>query len=71
MKKIEIISEHGERYIDDIRRIKKILRERDYDATLTISEALWDKYSYSMAAGWMTLPDDDEEVFDCIKSYFQ
>lgn len=69
MKEIEIVSEHGQRYIDDIRRIKNILLHRGYNATLTNSEQLWDRYSDSMAAGWMTLPENDEEVFECISYY--
>lgn len=69
MKEIEIISEHGEMYRGDIERIKKILIEKDYNATLTTTEMLWDKYSDSMCAGWMGLPDDDEDVFRCICNY--
>ncbi len=69
MKEIEIVSEHGERYIDDIKRIKRILIEHDYNASLTLAEMLWDRYSDSMCAGWMGLPDEDEEVFCCISPY--
>ena len=69
MKEIELISGHGERWRSDITRIKKILIEKGYNATLTVSEMLWDKYSDSMCAGWMNLPDEDEEVFNCISSY--
>jgi len=69
MKDIEIISEHGEKYREDILRIKKILIEKGYNATLTVAEHLWDKYSHSMAAGWMNLPDNDDDVFGCIRTY--
>lgn len=69
MKEIEIVTEHGQRYIDDIKRIKNILIEKGYNANLTNSEMLWDKYSNSMEAGWMTLPEKDEAVFDCIRYY--
>lgn len=69
MKEIKIVTEHGQRYIEDIKRIKNILIEKGYNATLTNSESLWDKYSDSMEAGWISLPDEDEAVFSCIKSY--
>lgn len=69
MKEIEIVSSHGQEYIDDIKRIKRILIEHGYNATLTLAEVLWEKYSESMCAGWMSLPDNDEEVFDCISYY--
>jgi len=71
MNEIEIISNHGERYRDDILRIKRILIEKGYKGTLTNAEALWDKYSDTMAAGWMCLPETDDEVFDCISDFLK
>ncbi len=71
MKEIELISEHGECYRSDIERIKKILIKKGYNANMTNSEELWDKYSDSMCAGWMNLPEEDEEVFDCISYYLK
>jgi hypothetical protein len=69
MKEIEIISEHGEHHKEDIRRIKNILIEKGYNASMTHAEMLWDRFSSSMAAGWMILPESDDEVFNCIRYY--
>lgn len=69
MKKIEIVSERGQRYIDDIKRIKRVLIEKGYDATLTTAEALWNIYSENICASWMALPGDDEELFEKISYY--
>lgn len=66
MKKIEI---NTAEYPNDVKRIQKILADRGYEASPMECEALWDKYSDSMAAGWMGLSDDDEEVFGCISYY--
>ncbi len=65
MKKLYLPFEH--RYRDDVERIHKILLDRGYDSTLEDCARLWDEYSDSMAAGWMILPDTDEEVFDQIR----
>lgn len=68
LKKIEInIFE----YPKDVKRIQQVLRDRGYDASLFECEMLWSKYSDSMAAGWMILPDSDNEVFDCISYYIE
>ena len=65
-----MITEHGARYRDDIIRIKAILISKGYEATLTIAEQLWQRYSDSMCAGWAFMPEDDDDVFDCINEYF-
>jgi hypothetical protein len=31
----------------------------------------WEKYSDSMAAGWMGLPSEDNEIYHCVRSYFE
>ena len=66
MKKIEI---NTARYPRDVERIQKCLANKGYEATLGECESLWDKYSESMCAGWMNLPDTDDDIFRCINSY--
>lgn len=66
---MKVIIKKNFAYPDDVRRIQKILQDRDYEATLSECEELWDMYSDSMCAGWMILSDDDDEVFSCISSY--
>lgn len=69
MKKIVI---NTARYPKDVMRIQQILADKGYEASPVECEALWDKYSESMCAGWMTLGrDSDEQVFDCISSYIE
>ena len=58
-------------YPEDLERIQRILKERDYNATYEQCEQLWSAYSESMAAGWMGLPEDDEEVFEHISFYIK
>ena len=66
MKDIEI---NITRYPSDCKRIQNILEKNGYRASLEDCEKLWDKYSDSMAAGWMNLPDNDDDVFGCIRTY--
>ena len=67
MKKIEI---NTARYPEDCERIQKILKERGYEASIADCEALWDRFSDSMAAGWFRMDHlDDNEVFDEIRTY--
>jgi len=66
MKKIDIYT--GE-WLDDVRRIQKILLENDYEATLQECESLWNAYSDSMCAGWMMLDDIDYNVYMNISHY--
>jgi len=54
-------------YRDDCERIQRILRDKGYNATLQQCEELWDDYSDSMAAGWMGLGDNDEDVYSHLR----
>ena len=68
MKKIEInVSEHP----TDVKRIQKVLANEGYEASLQDCEALWNRYSSSMCAGWINLPNDDFELFACINGYIE
>jgi len=68
MKKIEI---NVTRYPEDCRKIQEVLKVRGYEASLSECEALWNRYSDSMAAGWMCLGDTGDEIFDCISNYIE
>lgn len=69
---MQIIKTNGKiEYPEDCRRIKVILLNKGYDASLAECEILWEMYSDSMAAGWMSLPSGDDEVFSCIQYYLE
>ena len=68
MKDIEI---NITRYQSDCKRIQNILEKNGYRASLEDCEKLWDKYSDSMCAGWIILPDDDEDVYSNIRMYIE
>jgi hypothetical protein len=53
-------------YPDDVKRIQKVLFDNGYSATANQCVVLWERYSESMAAGWMNLPEKDEDIFEYI-----
>jgi hypothetical protein len=56
--------------LDECQRIKKVLIKNGYINTgLRDAMGLWSDYSEEYAAGWLGLPEDDEELFDCIKHH--
>lgn len=70
-QQIRIKGEEKVDYPKDCKRIKEVLANRGYWATFEQCEVLWKKYSKSMAAGWMKLPDKDEKIMIKIRPYFE
>lgn len=58
-------------YLHDCLRLKGILESKGYQVdSLDDCYNLWDRYSNTMAAGWMMMGDEgDEEVFGYISYY--
>ena len=54
---------------EDLKRIQSILLKYNYYASLSECEVIWKRYSDSMDAGWMTLPEEDEILWSCISPY--
>lgn len=55
-------------YREDTKRIVRVALEHDVIITLAQAEKAWLLFSEGMAAGWMSLPDDDEEVWNIVGS---
>ena len=63
---------HTELFKEDCNRIHGILLDHGYFSTLDECAELWELYSSEeYAAGWLSLPDKNEEVYECIKPYFE
>lgn len=74
MKKIKVrdpYTDHLTEYREDVDRIVLVLKYHDYEATPDQAVRLWELYSESVAAGWLGLPRDNDEVFECIEPYFE
>jgi len=53
-------------YSEDTLRVQSVAMDRGVTLTLQQAEDVWLRYSESMAAGWMNLPNDDEELWETI-----
>ena len=56
-------------YPDDLRRIIKICRDRGLEITPEIAQRLWCNYSEDMCAGWLNLPDYDDDIYKILIQY--
>lgn len=54
------------RYLDDCQRIQKILLAKGYEVSLHECEDMWESHSESYCAGWLILPDDDNEILESL-----
>jgi hypothetical protein len=68
--KVKQLYNHHFEYKNDIGRIVKIFADRGYEISHTDAVHAWEQFSESMAAGWMSLGDDDE-VFQDAFYYFE
>lgn len=60
-----------EDYPEDVTRIQEALARTGRYASREECTYLWEKYSDSMAAGWLYLPETDEEILSCISYYYE
>jgi hypothetical protein len=58
-------------YPHDCQRIVEVLASHGYHCTLEQAQDLWKDYSDHYAAGWLILPESDEDVFYSVSSLFE
>jgi hypothetical protein len=51
---------------EDVIRIRKALWDGGMNTYLVDAYYMWDEYSYSLSAGWITPPETDEEIFNIL-----
>ena len=56
-------------HVQDCRRIQKVLEEHHWVASLRECEQIWEHHSTIMAAGWLFLPEDDDELWAELQVY--
>ena len=57
-------------YLADKLRIQQAMHHAGYQCSITEAGDLWQAYSDGMAAGWMCLPDADENIVGNLRPYF-
>ena len=71
MKKLVLLSrmDGGGYFDDDVWRIVQVCLSAGYKIDPQTAFIAWERYSDSIAAGWMTLPENDEVVLRTVLNY--
>lgn len=56
-------------YPEDCIRIQKALLSKGFEATLSECQELWEERSERWDAGWLILPESEEEILLSINEY--
>lgn len=56
---------------DDVRRITQAFANNGMFCSMEQAEWLWESYSDSMCAGWIFIPEDDDEIISCCRPFFE
>ncbi len=68
IRKINDDTTFTHRWIDDVKRIQKVLLDNGYSSLLEDCANLWEAYSDDYCAGWMRLEKDDKDLFNILES---
>ena len=55
-------------YIDDCKKLQKLLLKHNIEATLAECQDMWEKCSSDLCANWLFIPEGDE-LWDILKPY--
>jgi len=55
----------------DLGRIQRVFADRDYALSREEAKSLWSAYSATQSVIWHGLPDQDTELFNLLRSYWQ
>lgn len=58
------------RHLSDVERIHEVYQKNGIPVSLDTSAQIWDTHSDNYAAGWLGLPDDDEELWYILKNLY-
>ena len=67
IRKIIKEDDYRHRHHHDVVRLQTVMRLNGYEADLRSAAGIWEDYSDTYAAGWMCLPEDDEDLWGAIK----
>lgn len=65
-KPIDDILTFNHRHLGDVVRIQRVAEQNGYEADLEACAYLWDEYSDRYAAGWLGLPEDDNDLWTLV-----
>ena len=62
---------HLEQYTSDCNRIQSVLLDHGLYSTLEQCCELWELVSEDMCAGWLCLPEKNEDIYEEIRRYIE
>jgi hypothetical protein len=68
IRKIENKPIQTHRHHSDVERLQRVMLQNGYEADYNDAANIWDDYSDAYAAGWLGMPEDDNELWDEIKN---
>jgi hypothetical protein len=67
IRKIIKEDDYRHRHHSDVERLQRVMLQNGYEADLRSAAGIWEDYSDDYAAGWLGMPDDDEELWQTIE----
>jgi hypothetical protein len=61
------LDEHQQRHRGDVERIQRVAFSRGLFIGFFDAYAAWNQRSERMAANWLNLPEEDDELFELLK----
>lgn len=74
MKKLKLkpnLKDHHWTFTEDIFRIVKIFEDHGYQITESDAVQSWERHSDLFFAGWLVLPENDQEIYYHLIKYFE
>jgi hypothetical protein len=50
----------------DVERLQHVMLQNGYDADYDSAAGIWQEYSDDNAAGWLSLPEDDDKLWETV-----
>lgn len=70
-KKIRLVTDYDSFELHGAVRVQSALARQGFDCSIAEAHRLWEAFSESMCAGWMHIPNDDDEVLASVRAYFE
>ena len=68
IRKIIKEDDYIHRHHSDVERLQRVMLQNGYEADLRSAADIWEEYSDDYAAGWLGMPENDDELWETIES---
>jgi hypothetical protein len=71
LRVVVVHEEVDDYYSHDCKRIVEAFKGRDLYCTAEEAKMMWERFSSSMCAGWMHVPEDNNEILGTLSPYYE